>query len=195
MARNSEKHFVGLNRVFLNEQWDREKEKKRPHLDTLTTAADVRKWIPSIKDELDYCLRQLGGARKHEYPPAKLAEFEERVKRLEKQHKLFVKKVRELDSSQVGIPWEPRGYVSKRKQEKESEDKNEGEGPKRKQKKKIVLNILKKEKEEGDGNGDEEEGEGSTNSWFDWIFFDVKCEIDTFLSSFYFKKNFEPFFV
>lgn len=142
MARNCEKHFVGLNRVYLNKQWEKEKELKRPHLDTLTTAADVRKWIPNIKEELDYYLRQLSGARKHEYPPAKLNEFEKKVKHLELTHKMFVKKVLELDKSQVGIPWELKGYVKRKSSTSEKLDEKPEKEPK---KKKIVLNILNEE--------------------------------------------------
>ena len=145
MARNSEKHFVGLNRVFLNKQWEKEREQKRPHLDTLTTAADVRKWIPSIKKDLDYYLRQLSGARMHEYPPSKIEEFEQKVKYLEQNHKMFVKKVLELDSNQSGIPWEPKVYISKRKidaSRNSEEGKYESESKKVKP---IVLNILAKE--------------------------------------------------
>lgn len=153
MARNCEKHFVGLNRVFLEEQWKRDDELKRPPLHKLTTAAEVRKWIPSIKKEIDYYLRQLSGARKHDYPDLKLKEFEEKVNHLENQHKRFVNKVFQLDPNQKGIPWEAKAYSSKRKS-------NEIEIPKdqeasssstvehtHKKKRKIVLNILKNEKE------------------------------------------------
>lgn len=159
MARNCEKHFVGLNRVHLEKQWKREEELTRPPLHTLTTAAEVRKWIPSIKKEMDYCLRQLGGARKHDYQEKKLQEFEERVKHLEREHKRFVAKVFELDPTQQGIPWEAKSYVSKRKIEKTStSETNTGSiscgdsgtniPPTKKLKRKpIVLNILKKEKE------------------------------------------------
>jgi len=115
MARNCEKHAVGLNRGFLEQQWERDRQLRIPHLDTLTTAPDVRKWIPSIKKQLDYCLRQLSGARQHEYPAAKIEEFQQRVKYLERDHKKFVKKVFELDPNQQGIPWQAKGYVSKRR--------------------------------------------------------------------------------
>ncbi|XP_057292477.1 uncharacterized protein LOC130621175 [Hydractinia symbiolongicarpus] len=145
MARNCEKHFVGLNRVFLEEQWKREEDLKRPPLYTLKTADDVRKWIPSIKRDLDYYLRQLSGARKHDYTPAKFDEFEKKVEDLHREHKRFVKKVFELDPSQQGVPWEPKGYTSKRKQNQHEETDVQIPNTK---KKKIVLNILKKEKAE-----------------------------------------------
>ena len=144
MARNCEKHFVGLNRVFLEEQWNREKERTRPPLYALKTADEVRKWIPSITKEIDYCLRQLSGARKHDYPENKLNEFEERVEKLRKEHKRFVDKVFELDPTQQGTPWKERAYVSKRKTTPQTSESNSTA----KKRKPIVLNILKKEKKE-----------------------------------------------
>eukprot|EP00112_Aurelia_sp_Birch-Aquarium-sp1_P006977 Seg1762.3 transcript_id=Seg1762.3/GoldUCD/mRNA.D3Y31 product="Dedicator of cytokinesis protein 7" protein_id=Seg1762.3/GoldUCD/D3Y31 len=117
MARNCEKHFVGLNRVFLEEQWKKDKEKKRPHLNALNTVAAVKEWIPSIKKEMNYCLQQLSGVRKHDYADSKIKEFEERVQYLEREHKRFVRKVFQLDPTTKGVPWEARPYTRKRKQE------------------------------------------------------------------------------
>lgn len=165
MARNCEKHFVGLNRVHLEKQWKRDEELKRPPLHTLTTASEVRKWIPSIKKDIDYCLRQLGGARKHDYQETKMQEFEERVEQLQREHKRFVAKVFELDPTQQGIPWEAKSYVRKRKvnetnspsdttsssSNSRADDGNHSSrcssGAKKKRKP-IVLNILKQEQEE-----------------------------------------------
>nr|XP_047136572.1 uncharacterized protein LOC124813487 [Hydra vulgaris] len=138
MSRNSEKHFVGLNRIFLNEQWTIEKSLKRPALNQLVTADEVRKWIPSIKRDLEYYIQQLSGARKHKYTDSKLNEFEKKVSWLEKEHQRFVKKVFELDPNQHGIPWEPKSYSAKRKIDENSQTDA-------KKKKPIVLNILKKE--------------------------------------------------
>ena len=148
MARNCEKHFVGLNRVFLEEQWKREKELERPPLHKLKTAADVRKWIPSIKKDIEYYLRQLSGARKHDYPETKLKEFEEKVEALEKEHKKFVNKVFQLDPNQKGIPWEAKAYISKRKTSESSTSSSSitTDAPTKK-KKKIVLNVLKNEEQ------------------------------------------------
>lgn len=158
MARNCEKHFVGLNRVFLNEQWKRDEERKRPPLSKLTTAEEVRKWIPSIKKDIDYYLRQLSGARKHDYTETKLKEFEDKVEQLERDHKRFVGKVYQLDPTQKikGIPWEAKVYVSKRKLEKgtggsSSPSKLDSSSSAGKKKKKgIVLHILNAEKESKD---------------------------------------------
>lgn len=170
MARNCEKHFVGLNRVFLEEQWKRDEELKRPPLYKLQTAEEVRKWIPSISKEIDYCLRQLSGARGHEYQESKKKDFEQRVQDLEKERKRFIQKVYQLDPTQKdkGVPWQPKSYVSKRKLEsvkdgahssstttveESKESPNETVPAKKTKRKPIVLNILNKEKEE---NGDED---------------------------------------
>lgn len=64
---------------------------------------------------MDYYLDQLSGARKHRYPDTKMKEFEKKVEELENEYKRFVKKVYELDPSTASVPWQPRGYVSKRK--------------------------------------------------------------------------------
>ncbi|XP_065069673.1 uncharacterized protein LOC135694742 isoform X1 [Rhopilema esculentum] len=117
MARNCEKHFVGLNRIFLEEQWKKDKERKRPYLQSLNTGAEIKKWIPSIKRELNYCLQQLSGARGHDYTDAKIKEFEERVQYLEREHKRFIQKLRQLDPSSSGVPWEARPYKRKNTQD------------------------------------------------------------------------------
>ncbi|XP_058953956.2 uncharacterized protein [Pocillopora verrucosa] len=117
MARNCEKKLIGLNRLWLAKQQKDEEESrpKRPHLRSLNSASEVKKWIPGIKKELDYYLDQLSGARKHRYPDTKMKEFEKKVEELENEYKRFVKKVYELDPSTTSVPWQPRGYVSKRK--------------------------------------------------------------------------------
>ncbi|XP_078352845.1 uncharacterized protein LOC144637658 [Oculina patagonica] len=117
MARNCEKKLIGLNRLWLAKQQKEELEKnpKRPHLRSLNSATEVKRWIPGIKREMDYCLDQISGARQHRYPDTKIKEFENKVEELENEYKRFVKKVYELDPSTTGVPWQPRGYVSKRK--------------------------------------------------------------------------------
>ena len=164
MARNCEKHFVGLNRVFLEEQWKRDEERKRPPLHHLKTAAEVRKWMPTIQKDIEYYLRQLGGARKHDYTETKLKEFEEKVAALEREHKRFVSKVFELDPSQraKGVPWAPKGYSSKRKLRETSsvsssspspspsQHQNETAPSTKKKRKPIVLNVLKNEEGKSD---------------------------------------------
>lgn len=117
MARNCEKKLIGLNRLWLEKQQKDELEKnpKRPNLRSLNTASEVKKWIPGIKREIDYCLDQISGARQHRYPDTKIKEFETKVEELEKEYKRFVNKVYKLDPSTTGVPWQPRGYISKRK--------------------------------------------------------------------------------
>ncbi|KAJ7357764.1 hypothetical protein OS493_023239 [Desmophyllum pertusum] len=117
MARNSEKKLIGLNRLWLEKQQKEELERrpKRPHLRSINSAAEVKRWIPGIKREMDYYLDQISGARQHRYPDMKIKEFENKVEELENEYKRFVKRVYELDPSTTGIPWQPRGYVSKRK--------------------------------------------------------------------------------
>ncbi|XP_020631412.1 uncharacterized protein LOC110068375 isoform X2 [Orbicella faveolata] len=116
MARNCEKKLIGLNRLWLAKQQKEELEKspKRPHLRSLNSATEVKRWIPGIKREMDYYL-DLSGARQHRYPDTKIKEFENKVEELENEYKRFVRKVYELDPSTTGVPWQPRGYVSKRK--------------------------------------------------------------------------------
>eukprot|EP00731_Ephydatia_muelleri_P018101 Em0011g141a len=117
MARNYEKRFTGLNR-FLEAKQKAEgtgEEKRRPPLHKLTTADDVKKWIPSIQVEIEYLLQQLTpGVKSRSYPDYKIAEFEERLEKLEREHKRFVSKVHALDPGCKVTPWQQRGYARKR---------------------------------------------------------------------------------
>ena len=119
MARNHEKNLCGLNRYVLAKRNEGKAGKKaaRPHIHSLTSAEEAKKWIPSIKKEIDYCLRQIECATKRNYSDEMVKEFEERVERLEKEHWRFVHKVRELDPTTVGIPWQGREYTVKRLQQ------------------------------------------------------------------------------
>ena len=125
------------------------KNPERPPLGSLHSAQEVKKWIPSIKKELDYYLEQLSGARQHQYPENKIKDFEEKVQFLEKEYKRFVQKVFKLDPQTSGVPWQPRAYVSKRKAadmitEKGSEC-SKGEDV---TKKKICTPLMDKEKKQ-----------------------------------------------
>ncbi|CAB4003707.1 Hypothetical predicted protein [Paramuricea clavata] len=116
---------------------------------SLHSAQEVKKWIPSIKKELDYCLEQLSGARQHQYPERKVKEFEEKVQLLEKEYKRFVQKVFELDPQTSGIPWQPRGYVSKRKAAEMSTDKGNVQSKVEQiTKKKICTPLMDKERKQ-----------------------------------------------
>ncbi|XP_028404558.1 uncharacterized protein LOC114527128 [Dendronephthya gigantea] len=140
MARNCEKKLIGLNRMYIKKQQEDEKIKNpsRPPLCSLHSVQEIKNWIPGIKRELDYCLEQLSGARQHQYPERKVKEFEEKVKILEKDYKRFVQKIFELDPQTSGIPWQPRGYTSKRKSSASASDQIP--------KKKICTPLMDKEK-------------------------------------------------
>jgi len=153
-------HLLALV-VFLLFAEELEKNPRRPHLRSLKSAAEVKQWIPGIKREIDYCLDQISGARQHRYPDTKIKEFERKVEELEKEYKRFVNKVYELDPSTkvTGVPWQPRGYVSKRKMK--GSMANEGKL------KKICTPILDKEcQDKGQGDATIENGSntGDKNS-------------------------------
>ena len=118
MARNAEKNLCGLNRYVLAKREEGKSAKKtaRPSVKSLTSAEEAKKWIPNIKKEIDYCLRQIECATRRNYSDQMVKEFEERVERLEKEHWRFVHKVQELDPSTVGVPWQGRKYTTKRLQ-------------------------------------------------------------------------------
>ena len=119
MARNSEKNFCGLNRYILAKREEGKSTKKavRPSIHSLKSAEEAKKWIPNIKKEIDYCLRQIECATRRNYSEQMVKDFEERVERLEKEHWRFVHKVRELDPATVGVPWQGREYATKRLQQ------------------------------------------------------------------------------
>ena len=118
MARNAEKNLCGLNRYVLAKREEGKSARKtaRPSVKSLTSAEEAKKWIPNIKKEIDYCLRQIECATRRNYSDQMVKEFEERVERLEKEHWRFVHKVQELDPATVGVPWQGRGYTTKRLQ-------------------------------------------------------------------------------
>ncbi|XP_066298384.1 uncharacterized protein [Branchiostoma lanceolatum] len=113
MARNEEKHFGKLNRLILHKQREEERERNppRPKLGALHTAADVKRWIPSIQREINFNLKQL--AVPH-YPERKIAEFGAEVDRLHFEYKRFIRRLKELDPSCKETPWQPRAYSRKR---------------------------------------------------------------------------------
>jgi len=115
MARNSEKNLTVLNRLYLQREAEKNKKEKRPPLSRLDTAEEIRKWIPSIKQEINFCLRHLSGIRN--YPEYKIREFKERLGSLEKEYKRFVSKCSALDPDTTifSTPGDPHAYISKRK--------------------------------------------------------------------------------
>ncbi|XP_034438817.1 uncharacterized protein si:dkey-86e18.1 isoform X1 [Hippoglossus hippoglossus] len=115
MARNEEKQQGKLNRLWLQKEREegrlRDAHERRPKLSTLNSASSVTKWIPSIKNEIEYYLQQ---SQLSHYPERKIAEFQLRIEALEKEYKRFIAKLRALDPSCKHKPWTPRGYCKRR---------------------------------------------------------------------------------
>eukprot|EP01112_Ceratiomyxa_fruticulosa_P012515 TRINITY_DN3469_c0_g1_i1.p1 TRINITY_DN3469_c0_g1~~TRINITY_DN3469_c0_g1_i1.p1 ORF type:complete len:144 (+),score=27.66 TRINITY_DN3469_c0_g1_i1:46-432(+) len=123
MARNEEKNVGVLNRLYLQSYYEEQKKKKRPPLHTLSTAAEVRKWIPHIKGEINFCLHHLSGVRN--YPEYKINEFKDRLEYVKKEYRKWVNRVLELDPDYIGTPGDHHAYISKRKREELLTEKHE----------------------------------------------------------------------
>ncbi|XP_020774562.1 uncharacterized protein si:dkey-86e18.1 [Boleophthalmus pectinirostris] len=115
MARNEEKQQGRLNRLWLQKEREegrlKDARETRPKLYTLNTATAVKKWIPSIKNEIEYNLQQ---SQLTHYPERKIAEFHLKIEALEKEYKSFITKLRVLDPSCKHQPWTPRAYCKRR---------------------------------------------------------------------------------
>ncbi|XP_075040102.1 uncharacterized protein LOC142099996 [Mixophyes fleayi] len=115
MARNQEKQLSKLNRLWLQREREEGRVKEihnnRPRLSALNTASDVKKWIPSIKSEIEYYLEQ---SHLIHYSERKIQEFQEKIEALKKEYQSHVWKLRRLDPSCKDHPWKPRGYTRKR---------------------------------------------------------------------------------
>ncbi|XP_023139627.1 uncharacterized protein si:dkey-86e18.1 isoform X1 [Amphiprion ocellaris] len=115
MARNEEKQQGRLNRLWLQKEREdgrlKDVRERRPKLSTLNSASSVKKWIPSIKKEIEYYLQQ---SQLSHYPERKIAEFQLRIEALEKEYQSFITKLRLLDPSCKHKPWTPRAYLRKR---------------------------------------------------------------------------------
>eukprot|EP01124_Arcella_intermedia_P012044 TRINITY_DN18361_c0_g1_i1.p1 TRINITY_DN18361_c0_g1~~TRINITY_DN18361_c0_g1_i1.p1 ORF type:complete len:240 (+),score=61.83 TRINITY_DN18361_c0_g1_i1:3-722(+) len=113
MARNEEKNLAGLNRLHLKSLAEKEKKKTRPPLSQLKTSDEIREWIPSIKTEINFCLRHLSGIRN--YPDHKIKEFKQRLEKLQKEHQRFVAKCKALDpdKAKLATPGDLHSYISK----------------------------------------------------------------------------------
>ncbi|XP_029005013.1 uncharacterized protein si:dkey-86e18.1 [Betta splendens] len=121
MARNEEKQQGRLNRLWLQKEREegrlRDVHQRRPKLATLNSAPCVKKWIPSIKNEIEYCLQQ---SQLSHYPERKITEFQQQIEALEKEYKSFIAKLRLLDPSCKHKPWTPRAYCKRRAEIQES---------------------------------------------------------------------------
>ncbi|XP_058612503.1 uncharacterized protein si:dkey-86e18.1 isoform X2 [Onychostoma macrolepis] len=114
MARNEEKQFGKLNRLWLQKEREEGRIKdvnvSRPKLATLNSVAAVKKWMPSIKKEIEYYLQ----SQLSHYPERKIDEFRLHIEELETEYKRFLKKLRSLDPTCKHKPWEPRAYAKRR---------------------------------------------------------------------------------
>ncbi|XP_067274629.1 uncharacterized protein si:dkey-86e18.1 [Pseudorasbora parva] len=117
MARNEEKQFGRLNRLWLQKEREEGRIKdvnvSRPKLATLNSVAAVKKWMPSIKKEIEYYLQQ---SQLSHYPERKIDEFRLHIEELEREYKHYLKKLRSLDPTCKHKPWEPRAYTKRRQE-------------------------------------------------------------------------------
>lgn len=115
MARNEEKQQGKLNRLWLQKEREegrlKDVHERRPKLSTLNSASSVKKWIPSIKNEIEYYLQQ---SQLFHYPERKIAEFQLHMEALEREYKRFITKLRILDPACKHKPWTPRAYCKRR---------------------------------------------------------------------------------
>lgn len=147
MARNEEKQLGKLNRLWLQKERDegriKDVHEPRPKLATLNSAATVKKWIPSIKREIEYCLQQ---SQLSHYPERKIEEFRLHIEELEREYKRYVKKLRSLDPACKHKPWEPRAYTKRRRETVSGPNTS----------KKICLDTLIREEEVNEDTNPEE---------------------------------------
>ncbi|XP_063283303.1 uncharacterized protein LOC134568586 isoform X2 [Pelobates fuscus] len=96
MARNEEKQLGKLNRLWLQKEREegriRDVNHSRPRLSALNTASNVKKWIPSIKSEINYYLEQ---SQLSHYSERKIQEFQDKIETLRKEYQSFLWKLRE----------------------------------------------------------------------------------------------------
>ncbi|XP_061093267.1 uncharacterized protein si:dkey-86e18.1 [Conger conger] len=115
MARNEEKQLGKLNRLWLQKEREegriKDANKARPRLSSLNTASAVKKWIPAIKNEIEYFLQQ---SQLSHYPERKIAEFQQHIEELGEEYKRHIRKLRSLDPSCKHHPWTPRAYTKRR---------------------------------------------------------------------------------
>ncbi|XP_068566543.1 uncharacterized protein si:dkey-86e18.1 [Cebidichthys violaceus] len=115
MARNEEKQQGKLNRLWLQKEREegrlKDVHQRRPKLSTLNSVSSVKKWIPSIKSEIEYYLQQ---SQLSHYPERKIAEFQLRMESLEREYKRFIAKLRVLDPACKHQPWTPGAYRKRR---------------------------------------------------------------------------------
>lgn len=87
-----------------------EKKEKRPRLSTLKTAEEISYWLPSIKKELDFFLKQMEVPC---YTDQKIGECRKHIHYLEMEYRAFVRKLKQSSSELKSIPWTARPYERK----------------------------------------------------------------------------------
>ncbi|XP_054710946.1 uncharacterized protein LOC129220539 [Uloborus diversus] len=114
MARNHEKHYGRLNRLFLlKEKEEFEKANPtRPKLDLLNTPEEIQKWIPSIKKDIDFYLKK---SKVTCYSDQQIEDCNLKIVQLEKEFKAFIRKIKKLTPGVLDvIPWTSRPYKRKK---------------------------------------------------------------------------------
>ncbi|XP_060078199.1 uncharacterized protein LOC132557695 [Ylistrum balloti] len=126
MARNEEKQLGRLNRLLLKQDKEEQEKKnpKRPRLEDLNSSDAIKKWIPSIKRDIDFCLKQ---SQVPCYPESKIQECNKKIDYLRHQYWAFVRKLRQLDPSTGSIPWTDRHYAPKKRQHSASHPHHTGD--------------------------------------------------------------------
>lgn len=79
----------------------------------------MKKWLPSIKRDIDVCLKQ---SQVTCYPERQIEEFSLKIEQLTKEYKAYVRKLRELEPGLTAVPWTDRAYSRKRKIQDSSGD-------------------------------------------------------------------------
>ncbi|XP_076041666.1 uncharacterized protein LOC143025610 [Oratosquilla oratoria] len=124
MARNSEKNYGQLNRLWLKNQGALDKEKRRPRLNELHTAEAVREVLPAILDEIDHSIKQ---SQCISYTDKKVEEYKERVVHLEREYKAHLRKIKALDLENPSLSVRHQPYQRQRPSAKPLPDDNTSE--------------------------------------------------------------------
>ncbi|XP_060595870.1 uncharacterized protein LOC132749945 [Ruditapes philippinarum] len=130
MSRNVEKHAGRLNRLWLQrlDEENAEKNPIRPGLGSLHTAEQVKKWMPSIKKDIDFYLKQ---SQVGCYPEGKISEFSEKIESLTKEYKAYLRKYRTLGGDRDSTPWSDQPYLRKHKFTEDAASECDKELPKK----------------------------------------------------------------
>ncbi|KAK3918681.1 NAD kinase 2 [Frankliniella fusca] len=108
MARNHEKNYGRLNRLWIEKR--RVKSESRPKLSALKTSDEISYWLPSIKNELDFVLKQTEVPC---YSEQKIEEYHSKIRNLEADYQAFVRKLHQVNGTLKSTPWTARPYEKK----------------------------------------------------------------------------------